>query len=189
LRIVYKIDGAGCGQLRDWALAWTYSGFKSKAYVLFDKDLTGIAARDEIVNAEAYKTKQQSIKLKIANIAPSDAITEIYSKKVKFYFEIEHLCSPEVWKLWKNKKVVNLRNDSEMIQMFDGLVPRDKSLDNIIDDLFTDIDIRDTILMFEPTKLKKKKMVELLQAGFGDNADAFYGFKRTVADIEKYFKE
>ena len=189
LRIVYKTDGAGCGQLRDWALAWTYSGFRSKAYVLFDKDAAAIAARDEIVNSEAYKTKQQSIKLKIAHIAPSDAIGEIFRKNVKFYFEIEHLCSPEVWKLWKTKNAVNLRSDSEMVQMFDGLVSRDKSLDNVIDDIFTDIDIRDTILTFEPTKLRKKKLVELLKENFSNRADVFLGFTRTVADIENYFKD
>ena len=189
LRIVYKTDGAGCTQLRDWALAWTYSGFRSKAYVLFDKDAAGISARDEIVNSEAYKTKQQSIKLKIATISPSDAITEIFGKNVKFNFEIEHLCSPDVWKLWKTKNVVEPRSDSEMIQMFDVLVPRDKSLDNVIDELFSDGDTRDTILTFEPAKLKKKKMVALLKENFSDDTDKFLGFARTVADIERYFKE
>ena len=189
LRIVYKIDGAGCDQLQDWALAWTYSGFRSKAYVLFDKDIAGTAAREELVNTEAYKTRNQSIKLKIANIAPSDTITGIYAKKIKFNFEIEHLCSPEVWKLWKTQNVADLRSDSEMLQMFDGLVPRDKSLDNVIDDMFTDTDIRDTILTFEPMKLTKKKMVQLLKENFGDHADVFSGFSRTVTDIERYFKD
>lgn len=189
LRIVCKLDGAGCGQLRAWALAWTYSGFRSKAYVLFDKDVAGMKARDEIINSEAYKTKQSSVKLRITNIQPSDAITTIFAQKIKFFYEVEHLCSPEVWNIWKEKNVVSLRSTSEMNQMFDGLVPRDKSLDNVIEDMFTDLEIRDTILTFEPAELKKKKMVDILKEHFSNNADAFSGFARTVDDIEKYFKE
>lgn len=189
LRIVYKLDGAGCTQLKDWALAWIYSGFKSKAYVLFDKDVAGIEARDSILSSEAYKLRQQNVRIKIANIGPTNDITDIFAKKVKFVYEIEHLCSYDVWDMWKKKKVVNLREDSEMRQMFDGLVPRNKTLDNIIDDLFTDLPVKNTILTFEPAKLKKKKMVSILQEHFDDKAQAFAGFSRTIQDIEKYFAD
>ena len=56
LRIIYKLDGAGTTQLCDWALAWIYSGFRSKMLILLDKDEAGKKARNEIINGEAYKT-------------------------------------------------------------------------------------------------------------------------------------
>ena len=187
LRIVYKLDGAGTTQLCDWALAWIYSGFKSKMYILLDKDYAGKKARDEIVNGEAYKTRHQSLSMKIANIQPSDEIINFHKKRIDFLYEIEHLCAAKVWRGWKEQELVNVRQDIEMRNMFEGLVPRDKSLDNVIDELVDDIEIRDTILTFEPKKLKKKQMVKYLKNNFGQDASAFTGFNRTIEDIEKFF--
>jgi len=47
-------------QLCNWALAWLYSGFRSRLYILFDKDKAGIRARESIVNSEVYKLKASS---------------------------------------------------------------------------------------------------------------------------------
>ncbi len=187
LRIVYKFDGAGTTQLCDWALSWVYSGFRSKMYILLDKDSAGIKARDEIVNGEAYKTRHQSLSMKIANIHPSQEIISLYSQKISPLFEIEHLCSTKVWETWKSQNLVSPRSDTEMRNMFEGLIPRDKSLDCVIDELVSDVAIRDTILTFEPAKLKKKQMVSCLQKNFSDDPAAFLGFKRTIDDLETFF--
>lgn len=187
LRIIYKSDGAGTTQLCDWALAWIYSSFRSKLYILLDNDEAGILARNEIVNGEAYKTRHDSIAMKVSIIKPSENIIQLYGKKIKPQFEIEHLCSPEVWEGWKTTGLVSVRSDKEMHNMFDGLVPRDKTLDNVIDDLIEDISIRDTILTFEPKRLHKKQMVAYLKANFKENSLAFSGFARTISDIEAFF--
>ena len=71
--------------------------------------------------------------------------------------------------------------------MFEGLIPRDKSLDSVIDELVPDISIRDTIISFEPQKLKIKRMVSCLQEKFVDDAEAFSGFRKTIEDIENFF--
>ena len=187
LRMVYKLDGAGTTQLCDWALSWIYSGFRSKMYILLDHDSAGIDARNEIINGEAYKSRQQSLSMKIANIQPSDPVITLYHQKIKFLFEIEHLCAAPVWELWKSQGLVTLRDDSEIRNMFDGLIPRDKSLDNVIDELVDDIGVRDTILTFEPKKLKKKQMVACLKSHFYEDASMFSGFERTIKDIEAFF--
>lgn len=187
LRMVYKLDGAGTTQLCDWALSWIYSGFRSKMYILLDHDSAGIDARNEIINGEAYKSRQQSLSMKIANIQPSDPVITLYHQKIKFFFEIEHLCAAPVWELWKSQGLVTLRDDSEIRNMFDGLIPRDKSLDNVIDELVDDIGVRDTILTFEPKKLKKKQMVACLKSHFYEDASMFSGFERTIKDIEAFF--
>jgi hypothetical protein len=187
LRIIYKLDGAGTTQLCDWALAWIYSGFRSKMYILLDKDTAGKKARKEIISGEAYKTRHQSLSMKITNIQPSDAVINLNEKHIAFLYEIEHLCSAEVWQGWKTQNLVELRTDAEMRSMFNGLIPRDKSLDNIVDELVDDVAVRDTILTFEPKKLKKKRMVAYLKEHFCDNINAFAGFSRTIKEIEEYF--
>lgn len=70
--------------------------------------------------------------------------------------------------------------------MFNGLVPRDKTLDSIIDELIDNPDVRDTILSFAPRVLKKKRIVELLK-GNTDKKATTAGFLRTVQKIESYF--
>ena len=156
-------------------------------YILLDHDSAGIDARNEIINGEAYKSRQHSLSMKIANIQPSDPVITLYHQKIKFLFEIEHLCAAPVWELWKSQGLVTLRDDSEIRNMFDGLIPRDKSLDNVIDELVDNIGVRDTILTFEPKKLKKKQMVACLKSHFYEDASMFSGFERTIKDIEAFF--
>lgn len=187
LRIVYKLDGAGTSQLYDWALSWIYSGFRSRMYILLDKDEAGINTRNDIINGEAYKCRKQSISMKVSYISPSEPIIELYNKHIKFQYEIEHLFSVDVWKTWKEMELVTPRSDSEVRNMFDGLIPRDKTLDNVVDELVQNIDIRDTIVMFEPKELKKKRMASVLKENFSENAEVFSGFARTIADIESVF--
>lgn len=188
LRIIYKLDGAGTTQLCDWAAAWIYSGFKSKVYVLLDKDYAGRKAREEIINGEVYKTRHQALSIKIANIQPSNEIISLHREHIDFFYEIEHLCSAKVWEGWKEQELVRPRDEAEMRNMFDGLIPRNKSLDNVIDELVEDIEIRDTILTFEPKKLKKKQMVAYLKGNFSEDTSAFSGFAKTIKDIEKFFE-
>lgn len=187
LRIVYKLDGAGTTQVYEWALAWIYSGFRSKMLILLDKDEAGIKTRDEILHSEAYKTRRQSLSMRVIHIEPTEAIISLYNKGITFFFEIEHLCSPDVWNAWKEEGIVSVRSDSDMRRMFERLIPRDKSLDVVIDSTVDDIAIRDTILSFEPKELKKKKMAASLRANFVDRADAFAGFAKTIKEIEEYF--
>lgn len=186
LRIVYKNDGAGTTTLVDWAIAWIYSGFKSKLFILFDKDEAGVKAKNEIEQNELFVHKQNSVSVKLQHIEPSDEIISLLQKKIKFEFEIEHLLSTDIWKHIKARGFEEARSTEELLRMFNGLVSRDKPLDSTIDDLVDNIDIRDTILSFAPKKLKKKKIVELLNSN-ADKKKATNGMKRTIQKIEEYF--
>jgi len=189
LRIIYKFDGAGTTQLCDWALAWIYSGFRSKMVVLLDKDEAGLKAKNEIIEGEAYKTRQNSISMKVMNIQPSAEIVALRQKHIELMYEIEHLCSADVWEGWKVQELVDIRSDADLRQMFEGLIPRNKSLDVVIDELVDDTSVRDTILSFEPKKLKKKQMVSYLREKFETNKEAFAGFERTIRELEKFFNK
>lgn len=186
LRIVCKNDGAGTTMLADWALAWIYSGFKSKMLVLFDKDEAGITAKNSIEKSEVFIHKQNTVAVRLQHIEPSDEIIALMQKKIKFEFEIEHLLSSDFWKVIKSRGYEELRSAEELGRMFNGLVPRDKTLDSIIDELVENADVRDTILTFGPKSLKKKRILELLK-GITDKQAATVGFLRTVQKIESYF--
>ena len=54
----------------------------------------------------------------------------------------------QVWEEWKAQDLVSPRSEDEMRAMFQGLIPRDKSLDSVIDELIVEPSIRDTILSF-----------------------------------------
>lgn len=92
----------------------------------------------------------------------------------------------QVWEEWKAQDLVSPRSEDEIRAMFQGLIPRDKSLDSVIDELIVEPSIRDTILSFEPKKLKKR-MVSCLRENHENDTEAFIGFKRTIETIEKYF--
>lgn len=186
LRIVCKNDGAGTSQLVDWAFSWIYSGFKSKLYILLDKDKAGLKSKSEIENSEIYKSKQNSLSIKIQTIEPSDEIISLLRKKIKIEFEIEHLLSCEFWENLKNKGWASPRKEIELTRFFDGLIPRNKTLDNVIDELVDDLSIRDTILAFEPKELKKNKILEFLKSS-NNIYDITKGLERTIQKMESYF--
>ncbi len=126
--------------------------------------------------------------MKVAHIQPSEDIIKLHKNGIpKVFFEIEHLCSAEVWEKWKECGLVSLRSDQDMQAMFSGLVPRNKTLDSVIEDLVQDSAIRETVLMFEPGDLKTKRMILCLKENFKDKAVAFSGFARTITDIEAFF--
>ena len=187
LRIIYKNDGAGTTQLCDWALAWIYSGFRSKMLILLDNDVAGRKAREEIIHGEAYSSRHNAIPMRVMLIEPSDVIIALKNKHIDLFFEIEHLCSMQMWEEWKEQELVSLRSDNDMRAMFEGLIPRDKSFDDIIDELVEEPIIRDTIVSFEPKKLKKKKMANFLRENHENEAEVFIGFKRTIEAMERFF--
>lgn len=186
LRVVCKNDGAGTRMLEDWVLAWIYSGFKSKMLVLFDKDKAGMSAKNRIESNEVFIHKQNSVSVRLQYIEPSDEIIGLLQKHIRFEFEIEHLLSSDFWENIKAHGYEELRSEEELSRMFHGLVPRDKTLDSMIDELVELPAVRDTILSFAPKTLKKKGIVELLKAHENKKA-ATAGFLRTVQKIEAFF--
>lgn len=160
--------------------------FKGKMLVLFDKDDAGIKAKNSIEENQVFIHKQNSVAVRLQHIEPSDEIIALLQKRIKFEFEIEHLLSLNFWKEIKSHGYEELRSAEELGRMFSGLVPRDKTLDSIIDELIENPDVRDTILSFAPKVLKKKRIVELLK-GNTDKKATTAGLLRTVQKIESYF--
>lgn len=70
--------------------------------------------------------------------------------------------------------------------MFSTLVPRNKTLDEVMVELIEDESIRSTILEREPKDKKKNKIVELLKKDENKKA-VTEGFLKTVQELEKFF--
>ena len=186
LRIICKNDGAGTKVLEDWVFAWIYSGFRSKIMVLLDRDEAGIKARNDIIENEIYKSRQNASHLKVKYIEASNEIASIYQKHILFEFEIEHLLSTAFWNKMTNAGLTQKRADKSLCRMFSTLVPRDKTLDEVMVELIEDENIRSTILEREPKDKKKNKIVELLKKD-ENKKDATEGFLKTVKELEKFF--
>lgn len=95
--------------------------------------------------------------MKVMNIQPSAEIIALRQKHIELMYEIEHLCSAAVWEGWKEQELVDLRSDTDLRLIFEGLIPRNKSLDVVIDELIDDAVVRDTILSFEPKNSKRSR--------------------------------
>lgn len=186
LRIICKNDGAGTKVLEDWVFAWIYSGFRSKIMVLLDKDEAGIKARNDIIENEIYKSRQNASHLKVNFIEPSNEIMLIRQKHILFDFEIEHLLSTTFWNKMTDAGLTQKRSDKSLCRMFSTLVPRNKTLDEVMVELIEDESIRSTILEREPKDKKKNKIVELLKKDENKKA-VTEGFLKTVQELEKFF--
>lgn len=186
LRIVYKNDGSGTTQLVDWVYAWIYSGFRSKMIVLFDKDGAGVKAKQEIENSEIFRTKQNTISIRIQQIQPSPEILSLYDKKVFIDYEIEHLFSIDFWRKLIKAGLVSARKDEEVYKVFASFMNRNKTLEETINTLVEDKDIRETILLYEPKCLRKKQILELFLAQ-SDISSITSGFGKTIERLESYF--
>ena len=186
LRIIYKYDGCGTTQLIDWVHAWLYSGFKSKLYVLFDKDQAGIKAKTEIENSTIYQSKQNTVNIRIQHIQPNDEIIKLFGQGINLIYEIEHLLSIEFWEKLINAELVSLRSDEEMNAQFLGLVDRNKSLNEVIHNTVNNESLVETIVLYEPKALKKKQIVSLLLKE-EDTRKVTFGLKRTIEKMEQYF--
>lgn len=189
LRIFVKEGRGGVSQIADWAISWSYSGNTHKLFVLFDKDAAGTKAKAELETNEAFKHKKSSVQISTQFLQPSDEILKIISKNIAFQFEIEHLLSIDFWKTLKLKNYVIARDFAELSLMFQARLCREKTLDNIIDDTVDDVDLRDTIVTFNPLDEKKEQIKNLVEKEIEANPDssAVNGFKKTIEKIARFF--
>lgn len=154
--------------------------------VLLDKDEAGIKARNDIIENEIYKSRQNASHLKVNFIEPSNEIMLIRQKHILFDFEIEHLLSTTFWNKMTDAGLTQKRSDKSLCRMFSTLVPRNKTLDEVMVELIEDESIRSTILEREPKDKKKNKIVELLKKDENKKA-VTEGFLKTVQELEKFF--
>jgi len=188
IRIFTNDDGCGTTQLVKWIHTWKYSGFKSKIYVLFDKDLAGKKAKLEI---DSLDNEQKPQNMKSQFIKPSTEIKNIFQNmrnKGEFNYELEHLYSIEFWEILKNKNLVIRRDDNEIKMMFMKEAEMNESIDSYLKRAFNN-NIRDTIISFIPDDEKKNSIFKKAKEEYGNDnkTKIFDGFKMTLDDIEKYF--
>ena len=189
LRILTKEDGCGTTQLVGWIKAWRYSGFKSKIYALFDKDIAGINAKNEL---DMLPPEYRPEYVKSQFIKPTTEIKYILQKmKVQgsFLYELEHLYSIDFWKQLKGSQMLMYRKKNEIIQMFTGEMEITETVIDFIKRVFNNSDIRDTIVTYNPNDAKKGVILDKAKKTYeADNASKIFdGFQATIDDLEKFF--
>lgn len=191
LRIITKDTGCGTTQLSDWALAWIYSGNRSRLFILLDKDEAGIKAKQETENCEAYKSKKSTTILNLQYIEPSDEILELHNKHIHIFYEIEHLLSIDFWERLIEKKFLEDRSCEELQKSFAQYLGRNKTLDDTVAEQVDSSKVRDTIVLCNPNRNKKDKILTLARKIFetNPNTEIFNGFARTIGKLEKAFIE
>jgi len=190
LRILTKEEGCGTSRLVEWVKAWKYAGFTAKIYVLFDKDEAGIIAKNEL---DALPSELRPKNVKSQFFQPSEEIKYIFKQmshnKGAFLYEMEHLYSVGFIKLLKDSRMLQLRSDSEIKKMFTEEIGRTETVDSYLDRVFEDIDIRDTIVTYNPNDNKKIDIFNRAKKEYEVNneSDIFNGFQSTLYELEKYF--
>ena len=188
LRIVCNQDNAGTVMLEDWATAWAYTRFHSKAYILLDKDKAGQKAYGEIDSRLKALGENYSRDMKVGYYKPTKEIKKLYSLGIQPDFEVEHLLSLDFWKQMKDRHQVQERDKDTLVNMFARLSTVDKSLLDTINESVSDEDLRETIVRYEPNENKKQRIVNSLINEEEDfQKRALFGFKDTIDELEKYF--
>jgi len=109
--------------------------------------------------------------------------------KGAFYYEMEHLYSTGFMKLLKYNGLLQLRSDNEVKSMFSMEIERSETVDAYIDRVFDNIDVRDTIVTYNPHDNKKGEIIKKAKCEYEANneTDIFNGFQPTLDEMEKYF--
>ena len=190
LRIVTRKDnGAGTTLIKNWVFAWLHSENKSKLLAVFDKDSAGHKVIGEIKSNELYSQQNQKTNVKVVQIVPSEEIITIYKKKLHIPFEIEHLLSIDIWKRAIALRYVLPRSSAELIDAYKDDLPRNKTIDSILDEKISNTQIRETIANYNPHDDKKMKLCEFVEQVYNKKelTNIFGGFKKTIEILEEYF--
>ncbi len=189
LRIITQDEGAGTTLIKNWVIAWLHSGNKSKMMAVFDKDLAGGKAFQEIKNNTLYASQNQKTNVKVIQLEPSKNVIELYKVKLHIPIEIEHLLSPQVWKKAIEKKYTTPRTTVELLNAYKGQLPRDKSIDSILEEKIDDFEIRETIANYNPNENKKMDFCKMVERMYQEQnkKDIFMGFDKTILKIEQFF--
>lgn len=189
---LFTMEGhGGVTQMVNWVKAWKYSGFKSKLYVLFDKDLAGKKAKAEIKNIPSAEQPQN---FKCQFWKPSPIIVKEIIGKLHcggdFSFEMEHLYSIEFWEELKELNYVEHRNEIEIKNsLLNEIDLLNDSFQDVMKRKITSEDVRATLFLYSPKDEKKSAILEKAKAVYEENHEStvFDGFMPTITDIEKFF--
>lgn len=188
LRIYTQEGEGGCKKLSDWGKAWCLSCNKSKAVVLFDCDIAGEKYFNELNNCEIYKNKRDSAKLYVKKLKPSDEIVKVFAKHLILPFEIEHLLGISFWKAIITSSLVEKREKDELTMLVSSHLTLDKSVNDLLNALVDDVDIRETIVMHNPNSKKKMDFFNKFKKCSAEEQELYLeGIKPTLNMLEKVF--
>ncbi len=187
LRIFTKEGEGGCLKINDWIHAWIYKGNKSKVIALFDKDLAGKHARDELVNSPIFSGSRNC---KALFLPPTEAIKSVYRDDIDLYYEIEHILSTECWKKIIDAGYAQERSSTELNSMIEKYADKNRTTMSLYNDRIKDTDILNTIVLYEPKENSKDKIVRFIETSSAEERKEFLaGFQDLITTFEERFIE
>ena len=104
-------------------------------------------------------------------------------------FEVEHLLDIKIWEKIIAKKWVQPRTSVELLAAYKKDLPRNKTMDSILDESIANKEIRETIANFNPHKYHKMDICNMVSDIYdrGQAENIFKGFGNTIEKIEKFF--
>jgi len=188
LRIFTQEGKGGCQKLVDWANAWIFSGNMSKMVVLFDCDNAADKKRKELIESDIFVHKRSNAMVNVKTLMPSLDIISVKSKHMDIPYEVEHLLSKDFWKKIKTKGFCEERKGEELLRITSKYTSIDKSIKTIIEELIDDVELRETIVMYNPHTDKKDKILNFLQkSSFEEQEEYLKGFEPTIDMLKKIF--
>ena len=186
LRIYTQEGEGGCKKLSDWGKAWCLSSNKSRSVVLFDCDIAGEKYFTELYNCEIYKNRRDSAKVYVKKLQPSNEIVKVFDKHLILPFEIEHLLGIAFWKTILSSSLAEEREKDELTQLVSSYLTLDKSVNDILNELIDDVDIRETIVTHNPKSNKKTELLNKFKKCSVEEQKLYLeGLKPTLNMLEK----
>lgn len=182
-------NGCGTDLLCDWAVSWMHMNYKSSAIFLFDCDKAGKEAKDKLNgNKKLYSKKSKNVFADF--IQPTDDIKSLNHKiNNSLSYEIEHLLSYDFWQTIKLNNWAKYKSDDEMINDFFGKITIDKTVNDVIEELVDNEEMKDTIIYWNPKDSKKNNILNAVKSAVDDGeTDVISSFENTVKFIEQKLK-
>lgn len=194
--IIYTEDGeGGCGRVVDLAKSWEYLGYKSKLYVIFDKDNAGTQARRQlkkfITNFWKERSKKAKNKTQILNTFweyPEDVKLAMHEEKIVPQIEVEHLLSSDFWKLLLKNEYCQEKGAEELIELLKKNYSINKAVSESISELEKKYPHLSHLLRYDPKDDKKRQIFNLAKKELDDpQSRILTQFKPTIEKLESYF--
>lgn len=182
-------NGCGTDLLCDWAVAWMHMNYQSSAIFLFDCDKAGKTAKEKF-NDNKKNYSQKSKNVFFGFLQPTEDIKKLNHKiNNSLLYEIEHLLSYDFWETIKRNGWASLKSNKELISTFSEKMTKEKSANDVIEEVIENEKMKDTIVLWNPKDSKKNQILNSVKLAINDGElDVIIGFENTIKFIEQKLK-
>ncbi len=186
VRIIAHDEFGGVVQVRHWIEAWCRTTNQSKMMALFDNDKASKKIVNDVKLDEIVQKRMADNKVKILFISRNDQIVQLLKKGVLFDYSIEHLFPLRIWRTYIS--LLETRSATMLHELNPELCDRNKSYNQLIDEIIEDEDIKELFINKCISCYKKDKFCERVLWDSVTDESIFDDFRPIVDAIANYFE-